>query len=157
MVGGFGQNPYLREMIKRVVGPKIAVIQPANASTAVVRGALTTPLALTTPKSSRIEVLSRVARKCYGIRCGAFRLTTRKTYGLEGSFNYFLSNIKLLIGRRYWSPFHGKYFIRAVDCLVKEVKYTEGMMMTKDLLTSQRAIQQRSQSPRSYCFCGDGV
>jgi molecular chaperone DnaK (HSP70) len=67
MVGGFGQSPYLREMIKKVVGPKVTVIQPANASTAVVRGALTTALAITTPGSSRIEVLSRVARKCYGI------------------------------------------------------------------------------------------
>jgi sugar (pentulose or hexulose) kinase len=69
MVGGFGQSPYLREMIKKVVGPKVTVIQPANASTAVVRGALTTALAITTPGSSRIEVLSRVARKCYGIGC----------------------------------------------------------------------------------------
>jgi hypothetical protein len=30
MVGGFGQSPYPREMIKKVVGPKVTVIQPAN-------------------------------------------------------------------------------------------------------------------------------
>jgi tRNA A37 threonylcarbamoyltransferase TsaD len=30
MVGGFGHSPYLREMIKKVVGSNAAVIQPAN-------------------------------------------------------------------------------------------------------------------------------
>lgn len=69
LVGGFGQNPYLKSCIKKVVGPKVEVIQPANGWTAVVRGALIKGLAESNPSESQIAIASRVARKYYGTSC----------------------------------------------------------------------------------------
>ena len=66
LVGGFGQSPYLRESIRKVVGASIQVIQPAKGWTAVVRGALIKALAQASPEASRITIGSRVARKAYG-------------------------------------------------------------------------------------------
>lgn len=70
LVGGFGQSPYLRESIRKVVGANIQVIQPAKGWTAVVRGALVKGLAQASPAASRIIIGSRVARKAYGCRVG---------------------------------------------------------------------------------------
>ena len=120
MVGGFGQSPYLREMIKKVVGPKIAVIQPPNASTAVVRGALTTALALTSPESSRIEVLSRVARKCYGFDFGV-PFNHKKDLRSRRFDNCSTIKTCILTVNRYWDSFEGKFYISEVEWKVKEV------------------------------------
>jgi molecular chaperone DnaK (HSP70) len=70
LVGGFGQSPYLRNMIQEVVESNIAVLQPADGEIAVVKGALVRGLALTSPLKSRISVSSRVARKSFGRRSG---------------------------------------------------------------------------------------
>ncbi len=67
LVGGFGQSPYLRESIRKVVGPSIPVIQPPKGWTAVVCGALIKALAKASPTASRITIGSRVARKAYGM------------------------------------------------------------------------------------------
>lgn len=68
LVGGFGQNPYLRESLRKVVGEGIEIVQPANGWTAVARGALIKGLAEACPTDSRISIASRVARKAYGSR-----------------------------------------------------------------------------------------
>jgi molecular chaperone DnaK (HSP70) len=70
LVGGFGQNPFLRESIQRVVGRHIQVIQPPKGWTAVVQGALIKGLAEACPAASRISIGTRVARKAYGCRVG---------------------------------------------------------------------------------------
>lgn len=67
LVGGFGQNPYLRNYLKAEIPPKIEVIQVVNGWTAMVRGALTKALADTAPSLSGISIESRVARKHYGM------------------------------------------------------------------------------------------
>ena len=67
LVGGFGQNPYLRESTKKIVGADIKVVQPAKGWTAIVRGALMRGLATANPKLSRLQIGSRIARKSYGI------------------------------------------------------------------------------------------
>ena len=67
LVGGFGQSPYLKRMIQKVIGPDIELIQPGNGWTAVARGALLRGLALATNESARIKVSSRISRKSFGI------------------------------------------------------------------------------------------
>ena len=67
LVGGFGANVYLREMIKKVVGENIEVVQPPNAWTSIVRGALLRGLADIDPNNSKIKITSRAARKSYGM------------------------------------------------------------------------------------------
>lgn len=66
MVGGFGQNAYLRETIRASIDPNIEVMQPPNGWTAVVRGALMKGLAQLEPTTARVKVTSRTARKHYG-------------------------------------------------------------------------------------------
>lgn len=66
LVGGFGQNAYLRETIRASIHPNIEVMQPPNGWTAVVRGALMKGLAQLEPTTARVKVASRSARKHYG-------------------------------------------------------------------------------------------
>ena len=66
MVGGFGQNAYLRETIRSNIDPGIEVMQPPNGWTAVVRGALMKGLSQLAPATERVKVQSRSARKHYG-------------------------------------------------------------------------------------------
>lgn len=66
MVGGFGQNAYLREKIRDAIDPSIEVMQPPNGWTAVVRGALMKGLSQLEPTTARVKVTSRSARKHYG-------------------------------------------------------------------------------------------
>ena len=66
MVGGFGQNAYLRETIRSNIDPSIEVMQPPNGWTAVVRGALMKGLSQLAPTTERVKVQSRSARKHYG-------------------------------------------------------------------------------------------
>jgi molecular chaperone DnaK (HSP70) len=70
LVGGFGQNAYLKRTVQEVVGPSIQVLQPAEGDVAVVKGALIRGLALTSPLLTRVTVSSRVSRKSYGTRAG---------------------------------------------------------------------------------------
>lgn len=66
MVGGFGQNAYLREQVRVAIDPAIEVMQPPNGWTAVVRGALMKGLSQLEPDTERVKVASRSARKHYG-------------------------------------------------------------------------------------------
>jgi Hsp70 protein len=68
LVGGFGQSPYLRETLRKLVDYHVEIMQPTNGWTAVARGALIKGLAEACPTVSRIAVGSRVARKAYGCR-----------------------------------------------------------------------------------------
>ena len=66
LVGGFGQNAYLRETIRASVDPAIEVMQPPNGWTAVVRGALMKGLSQLEPYTEKVKVAARAARKHYG-------------------------------------------------------------------------------------------
>lgn len=66
LVGGFGQNAYLRETVRAAIDPAIEVMQPPNGWTAVVRGALMKGLSQLEPETERVKVASRSARKHYG-------------------------------------------------------------------------------------------
>jgi sugar (pentulose or hexulose) kinase len=67
LVGGFGQNAYLKERLRTALGTEITVMQPTNAWTAVVRGAVMMGLANSDPALAKVGVVSRAARKSYGI------------------------------------------------------------------------------------------
>ena len=66
LVGGFGQNAYLRETVRAAIDPAIEVMQPPNGWTAVVRGALMKGLSQLEPDTERVKVAARTARKHYG-------------------------------------------------------------------------------------------
>jgi hypothetical protein len=63
LVGGFGQNLYLKERLRASMSSSIEVRQPANAWTAVVRGAV-----MVGSQTDAVQLLSRQARKHYGIK-----------------------------------------------------------------------------------------
>ena len=65
LVGGFGQNPYLRNSVQKVVDRKIDVMQPPHGQSAIARGALLHGLADNLKDGTRIRVASRVARFSY--------------------------------------------------------------------------------------------
>ncbi|KAL4813417.1 hypothetical protein BDW67DRAFT_177860 [Aspergillus spinulosporus] len=65
LVGGFGQNSYLKERLRDAL-KNVEVLQPPNAWTAVVRGAVMMGLSKTKALKT-VNVVSRKARKHYGI------------------------------------------------------------------------------------------
>jgi molecular chaperone DnaK (HSP70) len=67
LVGGFGQNNYLKERLRASLGSGILVLQPPNAWTAVVRGAVMLGLARANSKLAAVGLVSRAARKHYGV------------------------------------------------------------------------------------------
>ncbi|KAK4937981.1 hypothetical protein LTR10_021470 [Elasticomyces elasticus] len=70
LVGGFGQSPYLRKCIGKVIGGNIEIMQPAYGWTAVVRGALIKSLHDAAPGAARIGITTRRARRAYGLEVG---------------------------------------------------------------------------------------
>ncbi len=69
LVGGFGQNPYLRATLDELL-PGVKVIQPPKGWQAVVEGALVTALNEDAPDLARLKISARKARKCYGVTAG---------------------------------------------------------------------------------------
>lgn len=67
LVGGFGQNPFLRRYLRESVPSGIDVLTPVDGWTAVVRGALTKALSESCTFAPQVNVVSRVARKHYGL------------------------------------------------------------------------------------------
>jgi Ethanolamine utilization protein EutJ (predicted chaperonin) len=67
LVGGFGQNNYLKERLRATFGQSMDVLQPPNAWTAIVRGAVMMGLANSSSKLASVSLESRAARKHYGI------------------------------------------------------------------------------------------
>lgn len=68
LVGGFGQNNYLKESLRNALGGSVRVLQPVNAWTAVVRGAVMMGLAHTNLQLAQVTLVSRRARKHYGLQ-----------------------------------------------------------------------------------------
>lgn len=66
LVGGFGQNNYLKERLRGSLSG-IEVLQPPNAWTAIVRGAVMMGLSRANSKLAAVGVESRAARKHYGV------------------------------------------------------------------------------------------
>ncbi|RDW70452.1 Hsp70 family protein [Aspergillus mulundensis] len=96
LVGGFGQNAYLKERLRDAL-KSVEVLQPPNAWTAVVRGAVMMGLSRT--KALRtVDVVSRKARKHYGIEL-------HTPYRVEKGHDE---------SKRYWCTRHGHYRVHAM-------------------------------------------
>ncbi|KAL8851909.1 MAG: hypothetical protein Q9221_003236 [Calogaya cf. arnoldii] len=103
LVGGFGQNAYLRETIRASIDPSIEVMQPPNGWTAVVRGALMKGLSVMEPTTARVKVASRSARKHYG--------TERMTK---------YDAVKHSKRPNYWDAYDGEYKVNDMDWFIKK-------------------------------------
>lgn len=68
IVGGFGQNQFLRRYLREKMAPGITVLAPPDGWTAVVRGALAKVLSDSSSQGPKITIQSRVARKHYGFQ-----------------------------------------------------------------------------------------
>lgn len=68
LVGGFGQNEYLKDSLRAALGGSVRVLQPVNAWTAVVRGAVMMGLAHSNSQLAQVNLKSRRARKHLGIK-----------------------------------------------------------------------------------------
>jgi molecular chaperone DnaK (HSP70) len=66
LVGGFGQNAYLKERMRAALGGT-EVLQPPGAWTAIVSGAVMMGLARANRALAQVSVVSRSARKHYGV------------------------------------------------------------------------------------------
>lgn len=66
LVGGFGQNPYLRRYLRESISG-VRILAPVDGWTAVVRGALSKALAESCYLTSNISVDFRMARKHHGL------------------------------------------------------------------------------------------
>ena len=66
LVGGFGQNSYLKERLCHSLNG-VEVLQPPNAWTAIVRGAVMIGLNRANSMGAIVNVVSRRARKHYGV------------------------------------------------------------------------------------------
>lgn len=66
LVGGFGQNNYLKERLRTSLSSAVQILQPPNAWTAVLRGAVMMGLARSDPRLTSVGLESRAARKHYG-------------------------------------------------------------------------------------------
>ena len=71
LVGGFGQSQYLRRRAQESVSASIAVMQPDNGWTAVVRGAVMLGIGRTSPAHAGVTITSRVARTRLSVKLSA--------------------------------------------------------------------------------------
>jgi hypothetical protein len=116
MVGGFGQNAYLRDTIRASIDHKIEVMQPPNGWTAVVRGALMKGLAQVKPATVRVKVEYRAARKHYGVDLGTKYYKTKHDRS-----------------KAYWCGYYGQLRVRAMSWFI-----TKGNPVTEDKAFIQR-------------------
>jgi len=66
LVGGFGQNNYLKDRLRASL-KGVEVLQPPNAWTSIVRGAVMMGLSRANKSLTSVAIASRSARKHYGI------------------------------------------------------------------------------------------
>lgn len=97
LVGGFGQNQYLRSQIQAALG-NVTVLQSPQSWTAVVRGALMMGLASNSPDYPRVRITARKARKNYGLNV----ITKFEESKHDRS-------------RKFWSPYWGYHQIRVMQ------------------------------------------
>ena len=110
LVGGFGQNAFLRESIRAAIDSNIEVMQPPNGWTAVVRGALMKGLSQLAPSTARVKVGSRSARKHYGTE-------VITTYDAK----------KHLKSKSFWDPFDAELKVHSMQWFI-----TKGAPVTEE-------------------------
>lgn len=152
LVGGFGQNAYLRDTIRQTVEPyNIEVLQSPNrlvrfervfsteadrpySWTAVVRGALMRGLASTSPASARVMISERSARKHYGI-CAGFEYL----HGVHES------------SKKVWDGFFGFHRVYMMDWFVTKVRNpSKQISFSGDEANASFVIGQTSQGRQAH-------
>lgn len=121
LVGGFGQNPYLRKMIQELVGPDVQVIKPPHGCTAVVRGAALKALRADVPDLSKLSIETRKARKCYGSTVVVPFVAGKHQKKRRQVLQIGLLYRSLLTRYRVYVDFHGYHMIEVVEWIVKKV------------------------------------
>lgn len=107
LVGGFGQSMYLRERLEAHVGKGIPVLQPDNAWTAVVEGAVMKGLAQVVPERAAVmKVIDRKARKHYG-----FELSVAYNHGVHAQ----------LESKRRWDNYHARWEVDVMQWFIRKV------------------------------------
>ncbi|KAL6715322.1 hypothetical protein ACLMJK_007587 [Lecanora helva] len=152
LVGGWGQNAYLRESLRQQLGADVKVMQPENGWQAVVRGALMKALAQASPSSATMKFGSRRARKHYGIENGTPFLSTIHDFS-----------------RSNWSDFEGEYRVLVMNWLIKKgdpVKEAEPTVIYQYIKRRVREglpasyklpIYWSSSSSGAPTYCDNGV
>ena len=116
LVGGFGQNLYLKEQLRASLSSSIEVRQPANAWTAVVRGAV-----MVGCQSDAFQLLSRQARKHYGIRMMC-AYDARKKHLYSERYENLATFSDVADGRGYWHAPEQEYFVNYMNWFVRKVR-----------------------------------
>lgn len=106
LVGGFGSSLYLRDRIRKAIGNGIEILQPPDAWSAVIRGAVLKGLAINSPEVSTVAVRKRKARKSYGFELSAPYDEVKHSH---------------LKRTKFWSEEHGDYRVRVMHWFVKRV------------------------------------
>lgn len=119
LVGGFGQNTYLKERLREAL-PNIEVLQPPNAWTAIVRGAVMMGLSNANTLLSTVQVVSRRARKHYGMKLnGDYDEDKHDKNERQDILFSEIANL-LIINIRYWCPYHGCYRVAAMEWFIRK-------------------------------------
>lgn len=106
LVGGLGQSVYLRERLQAHMGENFPILQPSNAWTAVVQGAVMKGLAEIGPNQGMITILNRKARKHFG-------------FELSVPFDPIIHN--QIRSKRFWDSFYGYWAVTVMAWFIKKV------------------------------------
>ncbi|KAG0646476.1 hypothetical protein D0Z07_7532 [Hyphodiscus hymeniophilus] len=139
LVGGFGQNNYLKDRLSTSLPKSVIVMQPPNAWTAVVRGAVMMGLARANSNLAAVGLVSRVARKHYGIE-------------LSILFDHLLHDASEV----HWDTIEGNYRVAAMRWFIKKgdpVK--EGQPIDIHCQQAYLVSKGRPQSLSIVVYCDD--
>ncbi|TVY82722.1 Heat shock 70 kDa protein 12A [Lachnellula suecica] len=103
LVGGFGQSMHLKERLRNALGDTIEVLQPPNAWTSVVRGAVMMGLARANSRLASVSMESRTARKHYGLK-------------LNFEFDLAIHDNN----KKYWCDRHRCYRVPAMEWFIEK-------------------------------------
>lgn len=111
MVGGFGQCQYLREELEAeelVREHNIRILQPANAWTAVVEGAVMFGLSRVSPRPMNGATVN-------------FQRKARRHYGTEMTVAYYGGSMASLADKRHWDGLEGRWVVDLMSWFIKTV------------------------------------
>ncbi|GLI78720.1 hypothetical protein PoHVEF18_007041 [Penicillium ochrochloron] len=103
IVGGFGQNQFLRQHVRDNIPSSVTVLAPPDGWTAVVKGALAKMLSSCTSLAPQISIQTRVARKHYGFQ-------------IKVPFNPLQHDES----RKYVDPFYGQFYILVMNWFIRK-------------------------------------